>query len=199
MSDSVEPTGERTPAEITRLLADWKAGSDAAGDLLSTLVYQRLREIAGGQMQHELHQVTLQPTAVVHEVVMQLLDRPPACESRDHLFALAARMMRNFLINHAKQRMAQKRGGQAVRVTLDESSVAGSDPNVDLLALEAAMEALGKRDPAKLDMLELHYFGGLGYDELVRVTGRSRASVHRDLRMARAFVASRLGVGDASA
>jgi DNA-directed RNA polymerase specialized sigma24 family protein len=101
-------------------------------------------------------------------------------------------MMRNFLINHAKRRLASKRGGDALRVTLDESAAGEADPGVDLLALDAAMEALGRRDPGKLDMLELHYFGGLGYDELTRVTGRSRASVHRDLRMARAFVAARL-------
>jgi len=192
MPEHSRNTTERTPEEITRLLADWNAGSEAAGEALSTLVYQRLREIAGGQMRREARQLTLQPTAVVHEVVMQLLDQPPACESRDHLFALAARMMRNFLINHAKQRLAKKRGGRALRVTLDESGLGNEDPGVDLLALDEAMEALGRRDPAKLDMLELHYFGGLGYDELTRVTGRSRASVHRDLRMARAFVASRL-------
>ncbi len=192
MPEEPQTTTERTPEEITRLLADWNAGSEAAGEALLSVVYQRLRQIASGQMQREVNRVTLQPTAVVHEVVMQLLDQPPACESRDHLFALAARMMRNFLINHAKQRLAKKRGGQALRVTLDESGLGNEDPGVDLLALDEAMEALGRRDPAKLDMLELHYFGGLGYDDLTRVTGRSRASVHRDLRMARAFVASRL-------
>jgi RNA polymerase sigma factor (TIGR02999 family) len=192
MPEHPQTTSDRIPEDITRLLADWKDGSDVAGEALSTLVYQRLREIASGQMRREPNQLTLQPTALVHEVVMQLLDQPPACESRDHLFALAARMMRNFLINHAKRRLAKKRGGQALRVTLDESGLGADDPGVDLLALNQAMEALGRVDPAKLDVLELHYFGGLSYDELTRVTGRSRASVHRDLRMARAFVASRL-------
>jgi RNA polymerase sigma factor (TIGR02999 family) len=192
MPEDPETTPGRTPAEITQLLKQWNAGSEAAGNALSALVYQRLREIARGQMRSEGHQVTLQPTAVVHEVVMQLLDHPPSCQGRDHLFALAARMMRNYLINHAKRRRAQKRGGRALRLTLDESALGQEDPGVDMIALEEAMEALGRRDPAKLEMLELHYFGGLGYDELSRVTGRSRASVHRDLRMARAFVASRL-------
>lgn len=192
MPEDPQTTSEFKPEDITRLLADWNAGSEAAGEALSTLIYQRLREIASGQMRREANQLTLQPTALVHEVVMKLLDHPPACDNRDHLFALAARMMRNFLINHAKQRLAKKRGGQALRLTLDEAGLGKDDPGIDLLALDEAMEALGRRDPAKLDMLELHYFGGLGYNELTRVTGRSRASVHRDLRMARAFVASRL-------
>ncbi len=192
MPESPETTPDASPEDITRLLAEWNAGNESAGEALSTLIYQRLREIASGQMRREPHQLTLQPTALVHEVVLQFFDQPPACESRDHLFALAARMMRHVLVNYAKRRLAQKRGGQALRVTLDESGMGVGDPGLDLLALDQAMDALGHRDPVKLDILEMHYFGGLGYDELSRITGRSRASVHRDLRMARAFVAARL-------
>jgi RNA polymerase sigma factor (TIGR02999 family) len=160
--------------------------------MLSTIVYQRLREIASGQMRREARQLTLQPTALVHEVVLQLLADPPACDNREHLFALAARMMRNFLINEAKRRGAQKRGGDAVRVILDEGALGAHCLDVDVLALDRALDDLADRDPAKYRLVELHYFGGLSYDEMAAVTQRSRASVHRDLRMARAFVSSRL-------
>ena len=185
-------TTQAEPEEITRLLQDWSEGDQDAGEMLSTIVYQRLREIAAGQMRREARQLTLQPTALVHEVVLQLLADPPACENREHLFALAARMMRNFLINEAKRRGAQKRGGDAVRVTLDEGALGAHCLDVDVLALDRALDDLADRDPVKYRLVELHYFGGLSYDEMAAVTQRSRASVHRDLRMARAFVSSRL-------
>jgi len=190
-------TTRHQPEHITRLLADWNAGDSEAGKTLSAIVYQRLREIAAGQMSQESRQLTLQPTALVHEVVLQLLDKPPECESREHLFALAARMMRNYLVNQAKKRMTRKRGGEVFRVELDEESVAARDPGVDVLALDQALDELEKRDPRKRELIELHYFGGLSYDEMARATGRSRATVHRDLRMARAFVSVRLGAAPA--
>jgi RNA polymerase sigma factor (TIGR02999 family) len=185
-------TTRREPEQITQLLADWTAGDAQAGEVLSAIVYQRFREIAAGQMSRESRQLTLQPTALVHEVVLQLLADRPDCESREHLFALAARMMRNYLVNQANKRMAAKRGGDAVRVALDEERVAARDPGIDVLALDQALDALEQRDPRKRELLELHYFGGLSYDEMARATGRSRATVHRELRMARAFVSSRL-------
>jgi RNA polymerase sigma factor (TIGR02999 family) len=196
MSDS-ETTRHR-PEQITRLLADWNAGDNDAGETLSAIVYQRLREIAAGQMSQESRQLTLQPTALVHEVVLQLLDNPPECESREHLFALAARMMRNYLVNQAKRRMTKKRGGEVVRVEFHEEGIAARDPGIDVLALDQALNELESRDPRKRELIELHYFGGLSYDEMARATGRSRATVHRDLRMARAFVSSRLNPEPAS-
>jgi RNA polymerase sigma factor (TIGR02999 family) len=190
MANSEITTGE--PEQITQLLADWNAGDAEAGEMLSAIVYQRLREIAAGQMRRESRQLTLQPTALVHEVVLQLLDDRPECQSREHLFALAARMMRNYLVNQANKRMAAKRGGDVVRVAIDEERVAAHDPGIDVLALDQALDELHKRDRRKCELVELHYFGGLSYDELASATGRSRATVHRELRMARAFVAARL-------
>jgi len=194
-ADVQKPTVEQNSGDgdITRLLEQWQAGDELAAESLSELIYSNLHRLAVGHMRREQRQLTLQPTALVHEVMARLLEKPPACLDRTHLYALAARMMRNFLVNQAESRMRQKRGGAAVHVTLDEGRAPASSVDVDLLALNQSLESLGEIDPRKRDILEHYYFGGLTYPEIAHVTSLSRATVHRELRLARAFVGARLG------
>ncbi len=179
--------------DITRLLSQWQAGDEEAAETLSELIYSNLHRLAASHMRRERRQLTLQPTALVHEVMAQLLQKPPAALDRSHLYALAARMMRHFLVNQAEARMRQKRGGAAIHVQLDEELVSAKGVDVELLALNQSLESLGELDPRKRDILEHHYFGGLSYPEIAQVTGLSRATVHRELRTARAWVGARLG------
>lgn len=184
---------ESKGGDITRLLARWQDGDALAAEAISELIYHNLHKLAVSHMRREQRQLTLQPTALVHEVMAGLLEKPPACLDRAHLYALAARMMRHFLVNQAERRMRDKRGGRAVHVTLDESRAAAASVDVDLLALNQSLESLGEVDPRKRDILEHYYFGGLSYPEIAQVTSLSRATVHRELRLARAFVGARLG------
>lgn len=180
--------------EVTSLLQRWRSGDENAAELLSELIYHQLHRLAVSQMQREARRVTLQPTALVHEVVAQLLDSPaPDAVNREHLYALSARMMRHFLINQANRRQRAKRGGGATHVSLREGVVAADDgADTDLLTLNQLLESLGEQDTRKRDILELYYFGGLSYPEIARATRLSRATVHRELRAARAWVAARL-------
>ena len=179
--------------DITALLSRWRSGDEVAAERLSELVYNQLHRLATAQMNREMRQVTLQPTALVHEVVLQLLDGPaPDCDSREHLYALSARMMRHFLINQANHRLRAKRGGGVTHVALRDEQVPGTDPDTDFMALNEALDALGERDSRKRDILELYYFGGLSYPEIARVSELSRATVHRELRAGRAWIAAQL-------
>ncbi len=186
-----------TEGEITQLLTRWQGGDELAANSLSELIYSNLHRLAMSHIRREHRQPTLQATELVHEVMERLLNNPPACLDRAHLYALAARMMRNFLVNQAESRMRQKRGGDVLHVTLDEARSPASNVDVDLLALNQSLESLGEVDPRKRDILEYFYFGGLTYPEIARVTSLSRATVHRELRLARAFVGARLGNGAA--
>ncbi len=190
---------EKAPVDgdITRLLTQWQEGDKEAVETLSELIYSNLHRLAASHMRRESRQLTLQPTALVHEVMAQLLQKPPEVLDRGHLYALAARMMRHFLVNQAEARMRQKRGGAALHVELNEELVAAQGVDVDLLALNQSLEALGELDPRKRDILEHFYFGGLTYPEIAHVTGLSRATVHRELRLARAWVGARLATGSA--
>ncbi len=189
--DVKEPTEE----DITRLLVQWQAGDEGAAESLSELIYSNLHRLAVSHMRRESRQLTLQPTALVHEVMERLLEKPPDCLDRDHLYALAARMMRHFLVNQAESRMREKRGGAAVHVQLEDEHASTRSIDVDLLALNQSLETLGEFDPRKRDILEHFYFGGLTYPEIARVTSLSRATVHRELRLARAWVGAQLGTG----
>ncbi len=196
MPDQVEEKAERS-GDVTRLLEQWHDGDELAAESLSELIYSNLHRLAVSHMRRENRQLTLQPTALVHEVMARLLEKPPACLDRAHLYALAARMMRHFLVNQAESRMRQKRGGAAVHVTLSEERSPAAGIDVDLLALNQSLESLGEIDPRKRDILEHYYFGGLTYPEIAHVTSLSRATVHRELRLARAFVGARLGADTA--
>lgn len=173
--------------EITQLLRDWADGDAAALESLTPLVYGELRQIAQRLFGSESPGHTLQPTALVHEAYEKLIGVDTDWQDRTHFYALAARMMRRLLVNHANARKAAKRGGNALRVTLDESAL-GSDADEDLLDLDEALSKLAGFDERMARILELHYFGGLTHEQAARVVGVSEPTSRRDLRLARAWL-----------
>ena len=155
------------------------------------IVYPQLRAIAQRQLTHESDGHTLQPTALVHEAYLRLIDADIEWEDRKHFFAVAARAMRRVLVDHARARRREKRGGDAVFVTLDDQ-LAIDHAGVDLIALDEALDRLAEVDERKARAVELHYFGGLSYDETARALDVSPATIDRDLRMAKAWLVQQL-------
>lgn len=178
------------PANITQLLNQWSGGDDKAGEQLTPIVYEELRRLARRIFSGERQGHTLQPTALVHEAYVKLIDADVTWQDRAHFYSLAARMMRRLLVNNANARGAEKRGGKAVRVTLVEDNVAGPSEEAGILALNEALESLAQIDERKSHLIELQYFGGLSQKEMEVVTGLSRSTIVRDLRLARAWVKS---------
>ena len=173
---------------ITLLLERWRGGDAAAAEQLMPLVYGQLRAIARRQLAHERSGHTLMPTDLVHEAYLKLSEgTPPDSTDRIHFFAIAARAMRQVLVDHERHRRADKRDG-GERITL--SSVDPPDPNqnVDLLALDEALHALEKVDARKARVIELRVFAGLDFDEVANVLEISRATLARDFRTARAWL-----------
>jgi RNA polymerase sigma factor (TIGR02999 family) len=177
---------------ITQLLQGWRAGDAAAGEQLAPLVYDELHRLASRLFRGERPGHTLQPTALVNEAYARLVAVDVDWRDRAHFYALAARMMRRLLVNHAAARETGKRGGGALRITLDESASVGVDRDAELLSLDRALSELGKLDPRRLEIVELHYFGGLTFAEMEQVTGLSTSTLERDLRLARAWLKDRL-------
>lgn len=174
--------------EITRLLADWSGGDESALDKLIPLVHAELRRIASRQMGRERAGHTLQPTALVNEAYVRLAGNSDLrLQSRAHFFAVCAQVMRHVLIDHARAREREKRGGGALRVSLDDAS-AGEGQDADLVALDEALGALEEVDPQKARVVELRYFGGLSIEETAEVLGVSPTTVKREWRRARAFL-----------
>ncbi len=185
------------PTHVTRLLMDWRGGDANALDDLLPLVYEELRRLAARHMAGEADGHTLQPTALVHEAYVRLVDADIEWQDRAHFFAAASRVMRRMLVDHARSKGRQKRGGGRARVTLHAADAVTPPPDLDVLALDEAMEVLAQEDPRKARAVELRYFGGLNLEEIAEVTGVSIATVHRDLRMATAWLMTRLGADDA--
>ena len=183
---------------VTELLASWRSGDERALDALMPLVYEELRRLASNRMRSERAGHSLAPTDLVHEAYGRLVDAELAWTDRSHFFAMAATMMRRVLVDHARARAAQKRGGDAVRVTLSDLVADGQRPQ-HLLELDDALEALATADERKAKAVELHYFGGLEYREIAEVLGISEATVDRDLRFAKAWLARELDRGQESA
>lgn len=180
--------------DITRLLLDWREGDEAALDELTPLVYERLRALAEKMFRGESGGHTLQPTALVNELFQRLIVTDIDWHDRNHFYALSARMMRRILVNHANARNAVKRGGDALRVTLEEGMARGDDGDfAEIIELDMALEDLQAVDERKARILEMHYFAGLTYAELADVEEIAESTVHQDLRTARAWLRSRLG------
>ena len=174
---------------ITQLLHSWSEGDRDAGEALTPLVYDELHRLARRLFQGESDAHTLQPTALVHEAYARLIDVDVSWQNRAHFYALAARMMRRLLINHAKARKAAKRGGSVVRIPLDDELHGGArDSEAELLELDDAIAGLAKVDERKAELIELQYFGGLTLREMENVTGMSQSSLDRHLRLARAWL-----------
>lgn len=178
--------------DVTVLLKNWGQGDAAARDALPHLIYDELHRCAARLFRSENPAHTLQPTALVHEAYAQLIDVEIEWNDRAHFFALAARMMKRLLINHANARLAAKRGGGVVKVTLFEEHLAGVDADSDLLDLTAALTRLEAHDPRKAELIELKYFGGMTTEEISSVTNLSVATIGRDLRFARAWLRDQL-------
>lgn len=180
---------------LTDLLNLWSEGDAEAGDALTPVVYDELQLLARRLFRNERAGHTLQPTALVHEAYARLVDVNVTWQDRSHFFALAARMMRRLLVNHANAKLSRKRGGDARRVTLDESSVGELSPPADILDVDTALTQFATVDDRKAKLVELQYFGGLTVDEVADVTGLSRSTVVRDLRVARAWLKDALQEG----
>ncbi len=181
-----------TPGDVTQLLNRWVDGDAAALDQVTSLVYAQLRQIARQLVRRERESHTLQPTALVHEAFVRLIGVKVEWQNRAHFFAIAARMMRRLLVNEAQARVAEKRGGGRLRITLDDN-VGQLAAQEDVLELDAALSRLAENDPRKSDVLELHYFGGLTHPQISTALGISESTVRRELRLARLWLRRLLG------
>ena len=184
---------ESPDQDVTRLLREWRAGDRSALDRLMPLVYDELRRLARVRMSGERRDHTLQPTALVHEAFGRLIDARAPWEDRAHFFAIAATTMRRILVEHARRARRPKRGGAERRVTLDDGAAVAPSIPTDVLALDVALDRLRELDERKSRAVELHYFGGLTYDEGASVLGVSSATFHRDLRLGRAWLQREMG------
>ncbi len=175
--------------EISELLHDWSGGDDTALDQLIPLVYNELRRMAAGYLRRRGAHNSLQPTAVVHEVYLRLLgQRDVHFVNRAQFFGLAAHLIRTILVDHARQHQAAKRGGGWRKVELTEAIDVAHTPEVDMLALDHALEVLSARDPQQCRIVELRYFGGLTIEDTARFLKISPATVKRDWNLARAWL-----------
>lgn len=175
--------------DLTSLLHGWRGGDPEAGDRLLAQVYDTLRGMALARLGPARHGHTLQPTAVVNEALLRLLSGSVDWQDRNHFFALAAMKMRAVLVDHARARAADKRGGNAVMVTLSQADqVAGRGAECDVLALHQALEQLSTRDERAARALEMACFGGMEHGEIACVLGVSVPTVERDLRFAKAWL-----------
>lgn len=183
-----------TAHEITRILDDVAGGDHDARSRLLELVYDELHGLAGRLMRGEQPGHTLQPTALVNEAYLRLLGQPGAkLENRSHFFGAAAEVMRRILIDHARERLAKKRGGGWVKLSLDSGVAAFSDANEELLEVNEALAGLEEIHPRKARIVKLHFFAGLSFDEIAAVIDASLATVKREWRYARAWISRRIG------
>lgn len=173
---------------ITRLLRRVGAGEKDAFDLLVPVVYDQLRKLASRCLSAERPDHTLRATALVHEAYIRLADAGGGWQDRVHFYAVAARVMRHILVDHARAGKRQKRGAGMDLVTLDEAVLVSPDRPQDLAALDESLQRLATHDPRKSQIVELLFFGGLTYDETAAALGISAATVHRELRMAKAWL-----------
>lgn len=190
--------GGAAPVDVSQLLARWSGGDRDALDQLMPLIYAECRRIAARQLAAERGDHTLDPTALVHELYLRLIgQRSATWENRAQFFAVAARLMRRILVDHARAHHAGKRGGDVLFVSL---RVAGDTPTdahaVDVMAIDAALERLGALDPEQVRIVELRYFAGLTVEETAQVVGRSARTVKREWQLARAWLYRELRATD---
>ncbi len=176
------------PDPVGRLLNEINDGDTRAFESLVSLVYGELRRMAGSLMRAQPNGHTLQPTALVNEAYLRLVQGETRWDGKAHFFGAAARAMRQVLIAHARRSSAQKRAGDAVRVTFSDLDVAAPEPQLDVLALDDALTALAEVDERFSRIMELRYFGGSTLPEIAQLTGRSLATVKRDWAYARAWL-----------
>ena len=175
---------------VTRLLYELDAGDRAALDRLVPLVFDELRRLANSYLRRERADHTLQPTALVNEAYLRLVNQQDVrCQSRAHFFGIAANLMRQILVDHARQRAADKRGGADLeRLSLTQAERVFNREDVDVLALDEALERLNEFDPQQARIVELKFFAGLTIEETAEVLSVSHATVERDWKLARAWL-----------
>jgi RNA polymerase sigma factor (TIGR02999 family) len=177
------------PGQITGLLRRWSGGDKEAADALFPIVYRELRQLARGQRRRLRAGATLNTTAVVHEAYLKLVDAPQvSVRDRQHFLALAARAMRQILVDHARRRRASKRGADAHHTDLDGREIVAESKALDVLALEDALNELGALEARLVQIVELRFFAGLSVDETAEALGLAPRTVDRDWRRARAFL-----------
>jgi RNA polymerase sigma factor, sigma-70 family/RNA polymerase sigma factor, TIGR02999 family len=178
-----------SPQEVTQLLVDWRGGDHTALDKLMLLVYDELHALARRYMKRERGDHTLQTTALVNEAYLRLIGQQHSdWQNRAHFFAVAAQVMRHLLVDHARSRRYARRGGSALRITLDEAVAAAPEESVDLLALNEALNRLNAMDERKCRIVELRYFSGLSVEETAEVLGVSAITVKREWLKAKAWL-----------
>jgi len=176
-------------AEVTGLLKAWKSGDESALERLTSVVYDELRRIARRYMKNERQGNTLQTTALINEVYLRLVDvRSVAWEHRAQFFAICAQMMRRILVDAARARGAEKRGGGVVKVNIEDTAVITSEPAAMILALDDALTAFAVDAPRQAKVVELRYFGGLSEEEIADVLNTSARTVRRDWDFARSWL-----------
>ena len=176
-------------ADITRLLIDWRGGAQAALEQLIPLVHEELRRLARRHMAHERVGHTLQATALVNEAFVRLIDvRQVKWQDRAHFFAMSSRLMRRILVDFARSKGYQKRGGGAQKVSFDEALIVATEPGQDLVALDDALNALAAFDARKAQVVEMRFFGGLSVEETAEALKVSVDTVMRDWKLAKAWL-----------
>jgi RNA polymerase sigma factor (TIGR02999 family) len=178
---------------VTELLVQWSHGNDAALAELTPLVYEELHRVAHHHLSGQRPNHTLQTTALANEAYLRLADQTnPRWQNRAHFFAVAARAMRQILVSYARTQQAQKRGGGAFKVDLDEAALVSPKESKEIVDLHEALEQLSGLDSRKAQIVELKYFGGLNYDEIAEVLKISRITVRRDWEFAKVWLYTEL-------
>src|SRR5947208_3414898 len=186
-------TSSVSQQRVTELLAHWSHGDNAALAELTPLVYEELRRLAHYFMEGQRPDHTLQTTALVNEAYLRLADQTKTSwQNRAHFFAVASRAMRQILVNYAKSNQAQKRGGGALKVELDEAAIVSPEQSREIVDLHEALERLATLDSRKAQVVELKYFGGLNYDEMAEVLKISSVTVRRDWEFAKVWLYTEL-------
>jgi RNA polymerase sigma-70 factor (ECF subfamily) len=186
-----------SPHRVTQLLQQWSRGDNAALAELTPLVYEELRRLAHHYMEGERPDHTLQTTALVNEAYLCLADQTnPNWQSRAHFFAVAARAMRQILVNYAKSNRAQKRGGGGARIELDEAAILSPEQSKEIVDLHEALDRLATLNSRKARVVELKYFGGLNHDEIAEVMKISTVTVRRDWMFAKTWLYDELQNAD---
>lgn len=173
---------------VTRLLKQWGNGDKGALDQLMPIVYQQLRKVASVSLRSERPDHTLRATALVHEAYLRLVDADVDWQDRVHFFAFSARLVRRILVDHAKAGRRQKRGSGAETISLDQAVMIGPQMTGGIVALDMAMQKLAELDSRKCEIIELLCFGGLTYDEAAAALKISPATIHRELKLAKAWL-----------
>lgn len=185
-SDTPSPAS----SDVTALLIEWSHGDEAALERLLPVIYDECRRIASRQLRREDRDHTLDPTALVHEAYLRLVDqRRSTWENRAQFFGVVGQVMRRILVDYARARHAQKRGGGAVLVSLDVAADQSDDARIaDVLAIDEALERLAVQDPDQVRIIELRFFAGLTVEETARVVGRSPRTIKREWSLAKAWL-----------